>query len=189
MKKRAKIKNIPPEKNKTETSLQAENISSLEPGAVIQLKDVGLRNLNLDTTIRKKHLIKEGFERRYELEADSGTSTYSLNVDSGTSWDVSITLNKFNVNDLQIKPEQLNKLSEDFSFNFNYQGSLTILKVLNKLIFVNFVMKLQIGSILCWEFSDKEEQFISIEKWSDGSYEAHYSVPIKKSQLQILSMR
>ena len=44
-------------------------------------------------------------------------------------------------------------------------------------------------SFYYWDFeNDEGSKYISVEKWSGGEYEVSFSIPIKKSQIEVYSL-
>ncbi len=172
---------------RAEQKPQALEIQNAGPGAVIKLEGVGLESQSFDLQITARHLIKEGQDRSIELEGTNGAATIYLSIEDDG---VFATLKTVELSDLGIKSDALQKMKVSSGASVQFEGDTYELTDVGVAKFCEGGNELEAETVQHWDFACKgSDQFLSVERWSDGSVEVSYSVPVKSGQITVYSLQ
>lgn len=175
-----------PKRLYSKTDLRIENVG---PGGVVKLTSVGPDMEDFDVNIVSKHTYHEGEYTWYELEGDRGDDKVWIDMEEDDDLELSIVLKKLKLRDLNVSKSDLERFDDDEKGNFTYEGEKFYYEDSDRAVFYRHSDDKNAESFYYWDFeNDDGNKYISFEKWSDGSIEASYSVPIKPSQLTVYSI-
>lgn len=169
---------------------QTENkeleIQNVKKGGVVHLEGVGLEMASMDLQITGRHMIKEGGSRSFELEGTTGSDTVYLSIEDD---EIYVTLASPSLAEVGLNPGDLDQLRVDQGKSIEYRGDSYQLASIGVAAFCKNSNELESESFEHWEFGCADgEQSLSISRWSDGSSEVSYSVPVKPTQIVVYSI-
>lgn len=168
------------------TELRLENVTS---EGVLTLEGVKNGVENLDLVVSAKHLYKnEGYEW-YELIADSGERSYSIEYEVDDEIEIRLSQKSLKLRDLAINRDQLMLMADeeegeiqfdDISYYFDEKGEYTFHRNCD----------LQKGeSFSLMEFVSKDgANFLTIEFWGGGETEVTQSIAIDPDCVKVYSL-
>ncbi|MBD3420001.1 MAG: DUF4178 domain-containing protein [Chitinivibrionales bacterium] len=179
-------------KNKAAPAQQEEKLSveNAGVGAVMSIRGVGPQYEDIDVIVAAKHVYREGSYSWYELVCEAGGDKYWLEIENDDDLEISITLNKLKLNDLNITPEDLARLDEEESGEITYKDTLYRYEDSGSARYLKNGDEHQAQEFYYWDFeSDDGKHFIGVEQWDDDSYEASYSEALSPSEITVYSLR
>ncbi len=171
----------------SKNELKLENV---EIGGVVHLSFVGEDMEDYDLVVSNKHTYRSGDFSWYELVGDNGKQQVNLSFEINDELEVSLTMNKVRLSDLQISRKDLERFDEDESGMFIYNGMTFHYEDSDDAEFYRDGDISKGEKYYYWDFeSDDGKHLISIEEWSDGSLEAAYSIVVEPSNVTVYSLR
>lgn len=166
--------------------LRMENVKA---GGVLQLRGVGKDMEDFDVKVVSKHTYRQGESSWYELECDKGDDKVWISLEEDDDLEMSISMRKLKLRDLGIKKDDLMRFDEAEEGSFHFEDRKYWLEDSDAAVFYRHSADKEAEQFYYWEFEDEKSQsFISVEKWSDGSYDVTYSEPVKASQITVYSL-
>ncbi len=165
---------------------EADPLQTAKIGAILSFSEVGLTSESFDAQVLARHLHKEGRDRWTELEADRGGSKVYLTISEGEDGtELSLSLSSIEFGDLPVE-QPLEQLGAETAFSF--EGTHYEFSDNGRAQFCAQENELNPEAYEYWEFEgEDEEQFISLTRWSDGSVEASYEVPVLSHAVTVYS--
>ncbi|MCP4481564.1 MAG: DUF4178 domain-containing protein [bacterium] len=172
------------------TKPKALKIENVDVGGVIHLRNIGSNLDEFDLTIIAKHLYRQGNYYWTELECDNGKDKVWLELENDDDeLEVSITLKKIKLTDLNLTNKKLVKIENDDDGEIIYNNRKYYYEDSGKAEFLKHADKNSPEVYYFWDFeADDEKHFISIEKWTDNAYDVSTSEAIKLSQIEVFSL-
>lgn len=168
----------------------ALNLENMQPGGVVRLRNVGEDMEEYDVTITGRHLYKEGSYTWHELEGDNGQQKVWIDIEEDDETEASLTLRKLRMEDLPISKKDLDKFDDEEEGKFEFEGKTYYYDESDKANFYRHGDTSQGEPFYYWDFEREDEKaYISIEKWDSGETEVYYSEPLKKSQVEVYSLK
>jgi len=165
-------------------------LENVETGGVIHFQHVGPEMEDFDVTITAKHQYKEGGYSWFELEGDRGEDKVWIEIENDDELEIGITLKRLKLKDLGVSKKELEKIDDDEEGELTYQGTTYYYEDSGQATYYRDCDPEQADTFYYWDFeADDEKQFIGVEKWQDGSFEASYSVAVKPSQVTVYSLK
>lgn len=181
-----KLQDPGPKRLYSKTDLRIENVG---PGGVIKLSSVGPDMEDFDVSITSKHSYREGGYTWYELEGDRGNEKVWIDVEEDDHLELAVVLKQLKLRDLGISKSDLEKMDDDEEGEFLFENEKFYYEDSDRATFSRHSDKNDSEDFYYWEFeNDEGDKYISVEKWSDGSFEASLSVPLKDSQVTVYSI-
>ena len=181
-------KKQPSKKPYSKEDLRIENVG---PGAVIHLTGIGPDLDEFDLKIIAKHTYRQGDSSWYELECDKGSNDKVwIDMEEDDELELAISLRKLMLDDLGITKKDLVKMDDDERGNIEFEGQKYYLDDSDEAVFYRYNDDKNAERFYYWDFAAKDgRHFISVEKWSDGSYDVTYSEAIRLSQVTVYSIK
>ncbi|NRA46296.1 MAG: hypothetical protein HRU09_15190 [Oligoflexales bacterium] len=159
------------------------------PGSFVKLHDVGLRMLNIDGTIKDKHLYKHGMQRWHELILDEGSKTYALSTIPRDDSSVLVSLRNPSFAELGVSEADFYQIKEGEQLTLSYEGTIFNLTSSASHSYCPNSNELEGEPCLIWSFADGTKSlYITIVRWQNGAFTTHYKVRVPYSQVEILSV-
>ena len=159
------------------------------PGSFVKLHDVGLSMLNIDGTIKEKHLYKSGMQRWHELVLDEGSKTYSVSTLPRDDSSVFVSLKSPSLSELGVDEAEFYRIQEREEKSIYYEGTLFHLEGSSSHSYCPNSNELEGEPCLIWNFTEPSKSlYISIIRWQNGAFTTHYKVRVPYSQVEILSV-
>lgn len=166
--------------------LRMENVGA---GAVLHLTGIGSEMEEFDLKVISKHTYRQGESSWYELECDRGEEKVWIDMEEDDELELGISLRKLKLNDIGLKKADLEKMDDDEEGSFEFEGRKYWLEDSDEAVFYRYSDDKNAEMFYYWDFESKDgKHFISVECWSDGSYDVTYSEPIKLSQVTVYSL-
>jgi hypothetical protein len=133
---------------------------------------------------------RQGGFKWHELECSAGDEKFWIEVEKDDELEISITLRKLKLSDLGVSKSELEKIDDTEEGTIDYDGTQYEYEDSGKAEFLRDGNTDDAEEFYFWDFESEDEQhFLSVEKWSDGSFEASYSEPLKASQISVFSLK
>ncbi|MFK7824871.1 MAG: DUF4178 domain-containing protein [Oligoflexales bacterium] len=159
------------------------------PGSFVKLRDVGLLMLNIDGTIREKHIYKSGIQRWHELILDQGSTTYSISTIPRDETSVLVSLKHPTFSELGTDESDFNRIREGDEKSLSYEGTNFSMEHSASHSYCPNSNELEGEPCLIWNFADESKSlYISIVRWQNSNFSIHYKVRVPYSQIEILSV-
>ncbi len=166
--------------------LRIENVGS---GGVIHLTNIGPDMEDFDVNIIAKHVYREGGETWYELEGDRGTEKVWIELEEDDELEISITLKKLKLSDINISKSDLQRIDDKESGQIIYEGQKYSYDDSGSAVFLRYGEEKNKEKFYYWDFEAEDgKHFIGVERWENNSYDVSYSEAIKRSQIEIFSV-
>lgn len=165
-------------------------IENVEAGAVIHLSGVGPDYDEFDVKIIAKHTYRQGESSWYELEGDRGEDKVWIDMEEDDELELSITLKKLKLHDIGIEKKELDRIDDEEKGQLTYDGETYYYEDSDPAVFYRYSDDKITERFYYWDFeTDSGDKFISIERWSDGSYDVCCSEKLKSSQITVYSLK
>lgn len=189
-KKLAKTNQITAKKISRPYSKNDLRIENAGPGAVIHLTGIGPELEEFDLKILAKHTYRSGESSWYELECDKGSDEKIwIDMEEDDELELAISLRKLKLDDLGVTRQDLIKMDDEERGNFDFEDRKYYLEDSDEAIFYRYSEDKNAEKFYYWDFEAKDaKHFISVEKWSNGSYDVTCSEAIKSSQVTVYSI-
>ncbi len=175
---------------KESDSPKALSIENVAPGGVFSVAGVGPDLRDIDFVVDAHHQYRQGGFKWHELECSAGNEKFWVEIEKDDELEISITLRKLKLSDLGVSKSELEKIDDNEEGEIVFEGVRYEYEDSGKAQFLRNGQLEDAEEFYFWDFeSDDEQHFVSVEKWSDGSFEASYSEPIKPSQISVFSLR
>lgn len=166
--------------------LRIENVGS---GGVIHLTNIGQDMEDFDVNIIAKHVYREGGDMWYELEGDRGTEKVWIELEEDDELEISITLKKLKLSDINISKSDLQRIDDKESGQIIYEGQKYSYDDSGSAVFLRYGEEKNKEKFYYWDFEAEDgKHFIGVERWENNSYDVSYSEAIKRSQIEIFSV-
>ena len=170
-----------------EDELRIENAG---PGAVIHLTGIGKDMDEFDLKVISKHTYRQLESTWYELECDKGEKKIWIDMEEDDELDLAVGLRKLKLRDVNITKEDLIRFDDDEDGSFEFEGDKYWLEDSDAAVFYRHSNDKEAEKLYYWDFeTEDEKKYISIEKWSDGSYDVTYSEPMRSSQVTVYTLK
>ncbi len=180
-------KSSPQTNSSSPKSLSIENV---EPGGVFSVAGVGPELRDIDLVVDARHEYRQGGFKWHELECSAGDEKFWVEVEKDDELEIGITLKKLKLSDLGVSKSDLEKIDDTEEGTIEYDGIQYEYEDSGKAEFLRDGKADEAEEFYFWDFESEDEQhFVSVERWSDGSYEASYSEPLKASQISVFSLK
>lgn len=164
-------------------------IENMQPGGLFSLRGFGADLDDIDVQVLAKHGYDEDGYRWFELEGDAGGRKVWLTVETDDETELSITLEKLKLGDLNLTQADLQRFVDDDEGEFLFRGRRYVYEDWGEAMFHRDCDELSGERFRYWEFeSDDGDSAITIERWSDGETECHLSQPLRESQLTVYTI-
>lgn len=167
------------------SELRLENV---QKGGFVSLSQVGPEFLDLDITIRDRHLVKYDTERSIELEGETAQGDISISLDPKEPRTASVTLKKLKLSQIGLDVDAIRKIAQAQSGTVTYLGTVYHFSEEDQGVHCQGGNELEGESFRYMEFeSDDEKQTIHLVDF-DGKIEAYHCVQIRLEQVTVLSV-
>lgn len=168
--------------------LRIENVTG---GGVIRLTGIGPDMEEFDLKVIAKHTYRQGESTWYELECDKGSEEKVwIDMEEDDSIELAVSLRKLKLRDIGITAEDLIRMDDNEDGSFTFEGVKYYMEDSDRAVFYRYNEDKNAEKFYYWDFESKDgKHFITVEKWSDGSYDVTYSEPIKLSQITVYNIK
>lgn len=167
-------------------ALRIENVGA---GGMIHVSGIGPDMVEFDVSILAKHLYRDEGSSWYELEGESISGKVWIDLEEGDELSLSITLKKVKLRDIGLSKADLKRIDDEEEGEVRFEGGRYYYEDSDEATFYRHSDESQGDRYYYWDFeNDDEDKFISVEKWSDGSYDVSYSEEIESHQLTVFSI-
>lgn len=163
-------------------------IENMQPGGLFTLRSFGDNMEDLDVSVTARHIYDEEGFQWFELEGETGGKKVWLTVEDDDELELSITLKKVRLEDVGLTKEKIQAITDDDEGQIEFDGLTYHFEDRGSAVFHPKGDLMRSEKFTYWEFeSSDESRYISVERWSDGSFECHLSQPVRESQITIYS--
>lgn len=163
-------------------------IEDVGPGGVFSLRAVGPDMEDLDVTVEARHVYSENGFEWFELEGDAGDRKVWVTVERDDELKVSVTLRKLRLDDLGLTKKQLKRFDDKERGGFSFEGKEYVYDDSDKAVLHRNGDRDSREAFYYWEFETRDGgDFITVERWEDGSFECHVSQPVRPSRITVYS--
>ncbi len=167
--------------------LRIENVG---PGGMIHISGIGEEMEEFDVSILGKHLYRDEGSSWYELEGESINGKVWIDLEEGDDLSLSITLKKVKLRDIGLSKKDLKRIDDEEEGEVQFEGQTYHYEDSDEATFYRHSDESQGERYYYWDFeNDDEDKFVSVEKWSDGSYDVSYSEEIASHQVTVFSLK
>jgi len=164
-------------------------LQNVEAGGVIKISALASEPGDIDLNVLGRHVYRQGESSWYELECDKGGEKVWLSWEEDDQLEISIQIATPKLRELNIDKGTLDKMDDREKGDFEFEGEKFYYEDSDPAIFYRFGEDKNAEKFYYWEFeNDDENKFISVEKWSDGSYDVSVSIPVKPAQISVYSI-
>lgn len=164
-------------------------IEDMQAGGVFSLRGFGQDLDDLDVEVLAKHGYDEDGYRWFELEGDAGGRKIWLTVETDDETELSVTLDKLSLDDLNLTQADLDRFAEDDDGDFGFRGQRYVYEDWGEAVFHRNCDESRGERFRYWEFeTDDGASAMTVECWNDGTTECHLSQPLRQSQLTIYTV-
>lgn len=179
----------PPALERRGVDPQALDIRNVGVGGVFSLRAFGDDMADLDVSVMARHLYDEDGYRWHELEGETGGRRVWLTVDEDDELVLTVTLSKFRLDEVGLDRRQIEAVDDDDDVTVELDGVRFYFDDRGEAVFYRHGDRTAGQDFTYWEFcDDNETRFLTVERWSDGSYEGHVSQVLREDQLTIYSL-
>ncbi|MCR5261028.1 MAG: DUF4178 domain-containing protein [Candidatus Gastranaerophilales bacterium] len=163
------------------------HILNVDKGGVFTLTGVGDDSEELTLKVVSKNLYQEGDFYWYELECDKGSDEKVwVDVEDDDGVMVNVMLKKLTLSDIGVTSSRLDTIDDNESGSVRYGGSSYKYVDSDSAVFYRFCDSKNPQKFYYWDFVCGN-RIISVEKWSDGSFDVSLSQRMLPSQITVLS--
>jgi len=193
-----KKKSSDAEASKTEASTQRATayskdelrIENVGAGGMIHISGIGEEMEEFDVSILAKHLYRDEGSSWYELEGESVQGKVWIDLEEGDDLALSITLKKVKLRDIGISKKDLKRIDDEEEGEVRFEGQTYYYEDSDEATFYRHGDESQGERYYYWDFeNDDEDKFVSVEKWTDGSYDVSFSEEIESHQVTVFSLK
>ena len=164
-------------------------IENMRPGGVFRLRGVGPNMDDFDVSVVGRHVYDEDGFQWLEIEGDAGTQRLWVTVEDDDEVEVSVTLRKARLEEIGLTKGQMEALTDNDDHTLQVEGTTYHFEDRGQAVFHRDGDLSRGESFTYWEFeSDDEKTSMTVERWSDGTFECHFSQSIRESQISIYSV-
>jgi len=164
-------------------------LQNVEAGGVIKISALSTETGDIDLNILGRHVYRQGESSWYELECDKGGEKVWLGWEEDDELEISIQIATPKLRELNIDKGALEKMDDREKGDFEFEGEKFYYEDSDAAIFYRFGEDKSAEEFYYWEFeNDAENKFISVEKWTDGSYDVSVTIPVKPAQISVYSI-
>ncbi len=164
-------------------------IENVRPGGLFSIRSFGEDMEDLDVSVLNRHLYKEGRYEWIELEGETAKGTVWVTVEIDDEKEISVTLRKTELDEIGVSKSDLKRMDDDEAGSFHYEGVDYKYDESDEAVFYRNSDLNDAESFYYWEFKPKGGGvFITVERWEDGSYQCHFSQPVRESQITVYSV-
>lgn len=179
----------PPSREPMSIGSDEPRIENMQAGGVFSLRGFGQDLDDLDVQVLSKHGYDEDGFRWFELEGDAGGRKIWLTVETDDETELSVTLEKLALSDLNLTQVDLDRFVEDDDGEINFRGRRYVYEDWGEAMFHRDCDESRGERFRYWEFeTDDGTSALTVERWSDGSTECHLSQPLRHSQLTVYTV-
>lgn len=165
-------------------------IENVEAGGMIHISGLGKEMEEFDVSILAKHLYRDEGSSWYELEGESINGKVWIDLEEGDDLVLSITLKKVKLRDISLSKNDLKRIDDDEEGEVQFEDQTYYYDDSDEATFYRHGDESQGERYYYWDFeNDDEDKFVSVEKWSDGSYDVSYSEAIEPHQVTVYSLK
>lgn len=179
---------LPKHPGRKPTDLIIQNVG---PGGVIRLENIGPELDTYDVTILTRHLYRQGRSSTWvELEGDRGEGEKLwLTIEEDDGLDLTLGTRKLRLDELGVTLPTLRQMDEDETGTLQFEGKRFHLTDSDRAVFYRHADMDAAESFYYWEFAtDDAQQFISVERWEDGSFDITYGIALRPGQVTVYSL-
>ncbi len=164
-------------------------LEDVRPGGLFSLRAVGPDMEDFDVTVEARHVYDENGFQWAELEGDAGGRKVWVTVERDDDLEMSITLRKIGLDEIGLTKKKLKKMDDDEQGSFGFEGKDYKYEDSDEAEMWRDGDPDKREGFYYWEFESGDgKNFITVERWKDGSFECHVSQPLKPSQVTIYSV-
>jgi len=165
------------------------SIKNVGAGGVLHLTNFGPEMLDMDVTIKNRHLYQQGNYQWISLEGESSHGKVSITVEDDDELEISAVLKELKLRDLGVSKKDLKKIDDDEEGGFTFDGEKYYYEDSDEAQYLKDGLSSNAEEVYYWEFeNDSGNKFISIEEY-DGDYEVSLLIPIKERHISIFSTK
>ncbi|MCP4294034.1 MAG: DUF4178 domain-containing protein [Proteobacteria bacterium] len=174
------------EETPASTKLSIENMGA---GGVLTLSGVKNGVEDLDLVVSAKHLYKNQTYQWYELIADGGEKSYSIEIEMDDELEVHLSQKNLKLRDLEIKKDQLMIMADEEDGKIQFEGKSYYFDEKGEYTF-HRNCDLEKGSpVSLMEFmTEDRKNFLAIEFWNGGETEVTESIAIDPGCIKVYSL-
>lgn len=163
-------------------------IQHMQPGGLFSLRSFGEDMEDLDVSVTARHLYDEDGFQWFELEGETGGNKVWLTVEDDDELELSITLKKVSLEDVGLTKEKIQSIGDNDDGQIEFDGQTYLFDDRGDAVFHRNGDLMRSEKFTYWDFeSSDESRYITVERWSDGTFECHLSQPVRESQITIYS--
>ncbi len=164
-------------------------IENVRPGGLFSIRSFGEDMEDLDVSVLNRHLYKEGRYEWIELEGETAKGNIWVTVEIDDEKEISVTLRKTELDEIGVSKADLKRMDDDEAGSFQYNGVEYRYDESDEAVFYRNSDLNDAESFYYWEFKPKGGGvFITVERWEDGSYQCHFSQPVRDRQITVYSV-
>lgn len=168
----------------------ALDIRNVGEGGVFSLRAFGDDMADLDVSVVARHLYDEDGYRWHELEGETGGQRIWLTLEEDDGLELSVTLRKLRLEEAGLDRRQIEAIDDSSDASVNFEGRRFHFDDRGEAVFFRHGERAAGERFTYWEFyDDAETRFLTIERWSDGSFECHLSQAVRENQITVYSLR
>ncbi len=174
------------EETPASTNLSIENIGA---GGVLTLSGVKNGVEDLDLVVYARHLYKNQTYQWYELIADGGEKSYSIEIEMDDDLEIHLSQKNLKLRDLEIKKDQLIVMADEEDGKIQFEGKSYYFDEKGEYMFHRNCDLEKGAPVSLMEFmTEDRKNFLAIEFWSGGETEVTESIAIDPECIKVYSL-
>ncbi len=164
-------------------------IQDVRAGGVLSMAGVGPDMDDFDVQVISRHIYRQGSSRWFELECDRGGNKVWLDIEDDDDLELAIAVKKLKLPDIDVTSKDLERMDDDERGQINYNGKVFRMDDSDRAEFCRDGDESNPEDMYYWDFETKAgDEFIGVERWSDGSFSVTLSHKVKPFQITVFSV-
>lgn len=179
-----------PQKNKIPQNPEALIIENVGVGGVLQISTVEEPYLDYKLVITGKNRYQDGNYQWFEIVGDNGVEKISIEYERDDKLVIGVQIKKLKLRDLSLNQSDLDRFDEEEEGSFFYEGIQFYYEDSGEALFYPDCDESKVKKLYYWDFQSGDgKHLMGCEFFEDNSLEITYSVSIKESDVEVLSLK
>ena len=169
---------------------QELRLENVKQGGVVSLSGVGEKLENLDLVITRVNGYRQGGFTWSELEAEYGGEKVFIEIEDDDDLEFSLTMQSLDLKEIGLTRSDLNQITEEEEGTVTYNGASYYFEEMGEAAFLKDNKEENAEEFRYWEFMTEDEgRTLTVEEWSDGSWNVSLSENIEPHQVTVYSLQ
>lgn len=165
-------------------------LENVDVGGVLHVSLMEEPYLDYKLVITGKNKYQEGKYQWFEIVGDNGGERVSIEYERDDELEVSLQIERPKLRELSITKDDLAHFDDEEDGSFSYKGITFYYEDSGEAVFYRNCDPGDTEKCYYWDFESKDgKHLIGCEMWSDGSVEVTYSISVKETNIEVLSLK